>query len=330
MLLAGDIGGTKTLLGLYKPGADARQPVAQAEFHSSSYPGLEEMVVAFLDQVKQSAASACFDVAGPVIGGQARLTNLGWSLSAEALRRNLGLKDVVLLNDLHAIAFAVPYLQPEDLHTINPGKPVSQGPLAVIAPGTGLGEAFLVWNGTEYLACSSEGGHADFAPEGEMQGELWRYVRQQYSHVSYERVCSGQGLPNIYAFLRDTGYAPEDPGFADQLAVEIDHTPLILQEAVQEPVANPLCAATLQLFLAILGAEAGNLALKVMATGGVYLAGGIPRRLLPQLAGSGFMEAFVNKGRFAGLLQDIPVQVIISRAALLGAALYGFRYLQET
>jgi glucokinase len=329
MLLAGDIGGTKTLLGLYKPESGARKAIAQAEFHSANYPGLEELVGEFLRQFNQTAAYACFAVAGPVIEGQAHLTNLGWSLSDEALRRNLGLKGVVLLNDLQAIAFAVPHLRPADLHTINPGKPDPHGAMAVIAPGTGLGEAFLVRSGAGYIACSSEGGHADFGPTDETQVELWRYVHKHYGHVSYERVCSGHGLPNIYAFLRDTGYAPESPGFAAKLAAVIDHTPLILQAAVKEPVANPLCAVTLQIFLTVLGGEAGNLALKVLATGGVYLAGGIPRRLLPQLAEGRFMEAFVNKGRFADLLRNIPVHAIVSRSALLGAVLYGFDRLGE-
>lgn len=327
MLLAGDIGGTKTLLGLYKPETGARQPIAQAEFHSTNYPGLEELVREFLRQNNQTVADACFDVAGPVIGGRAHLTNLPWSLEEEALGRNLGLKNVVLLNDLKAIAYAVPHLQATDLHTINPGKPDPQGAIAVIAPGTGLGEAFLVWSGTEYIACSSEGGHASFGPADQTQAELWHYVFNQYGHVSYERVCSGQGLPNIYNFLRDNQYAPEPPEFAAKLASAPDPTPLIVKAALEAPAANPLCAATLQIFVAILGAEAGNLALKVLATGGVYLAGGIPKQVLPLLEDGRFMQAFVDKGRFADLLRDIPIHATVSRAALLGAVLYGFDHL---
>lgn len=327
MLLAGDIGGTKTLLALYQPETGVSQPLAQAEFPSARYPSLEDMVHEFLSQTKETAEYACFGVAGPVLGGRAHLTNLRWSVAEEALEGEFGLKRVVLLNDLQAIAYAVPSLQAEDLYILNPGKPIPHGAIAVIAPGTGLGEAFLVWSGKEYIACSSEGGHADFAPANETQGQLWRYMSKEYGHVSYERVCSGMGLPNIYTFLRDTGYAPESPGFAAQLAAVIDHTPLILQAAQEEPDANPLCAATLRIFLAILGAEAGNLALTVLASGGVYLAGGIPPRLLPALAEGEFMEAFVNKGRFADLMKTIPVKAVVTRVALRGAALYGLKHL---
>jgi len=327
MLLAGDIGGTKTLLGVYDPETGARQPMAQAEFHSANYPGLEEMVREFLTQINQTVEYACFAVAGPVIGGRAQLTNLPWSVEEATLRRNLGLKGVVLLNDLKAIAYAIPHVQPADLYTINSGKPDPHGAIGVIAPGTGLGEAFLVWNGTKYVACSSEGGHADFAPSDEMQAELWRYLFKRYGHVSYERLCSGRGLPNIYDFLRDTDYAQEPPAFAAELAATPDRTPLILQAAQEDPAAHPLCVATLQIFVAILGAEAGNLALKVLATGGIYLAGGIPKRLLPHLEDGRFMQAFVNKGRFTDLLSDIPVHAVVSRVALMGAALYGLDHL---
>lgn len=329
MLLAGDIGGTKTLLGLYKPASGARRPIAEAEFKSADYPGLEEMVRDFLSQTGQSAVYASFDVAGPVIGGRARLTNLPWSLEEQALARDLGLKKVALLNDLKAIAYAVPHLEAPDLHTLNPGHPDPQGAIAVVAPGTGLGEAFLVRSGTETIACSSEGGHASFAPADDTQADLWRHVSKKFGHVSYERVCSGQGLPNIYDFLRDTQYAPEPPEFAEQLAAAFDPTPLIVKTALDDPAANPLCAATLQIFVDILGAEAGNLALKVLATGGVYLAGGIPGRILPLLANGRFMKAFVNKGRFADLVRNIPVHVVLSRAALLGAVLYGFHHLEQ-
>jgi len=327
MLLAGDIGGTKTLLGLYNPVSDPRRPIAQAEFHSPNYAGLNEVVREFLRQTNQTAQCACFAMAGPVIRGRGHLSNLPWSLDEVSLARDLGLSKVLLLNDLKAMAYAVPHLQAEDLYPINSGQPDPHGAIAVLAPGTGLGEAFLVWSGTWYLACASEGGHANFGPADETQAELWRHVFNQYGHVSYERLCSGQGLPNIYKFLRDSHYAPEPPEFAAQLASAPDPTPLLVKAAVEEPAANPLCAATLQIFVDILGAEAGNLAVKVLATGGVYLAGGIPRRILSLLEDSRFIRAFVNKGRFADLLKDIPVHVIISQAALLGAVLYGFDHL---
>jgi glucokinase len=323
MLLAGDIGGTKTLLGLYESDRGARQPIAEAEFPSAKYPNLEEVVRAFLGQGKEKPDYASFGLAGPVIQGRAQLTNLSWSLSEDSLAKNLGMKKVVLLNDMKAMAYAVPHLKGDDYEVINAGSKDPNGAMAVIAPGTGLGEGFLIWNDSKYIACSSEGGHADFSPNDATQAELWRYVFQKFGHVSWERVCSGTGIPNIYDFLRDSGYAPEPPAFAAKLAEAADPTPVIVQTALADPEANALCTAALHLFIAILGAEAGNLALKVLATGGVYLAGGIPQRVLPWLQNGRFMQAFVGKGRFTELLQKIPVHAITVRAALLGAIFYG-------
>lgn len=322
MLLAGDIGATKTQLALYAPETGARQPIAEAEFASADYDGLEPLVRTFLDRVGRTVEVACFDVAGPVAAGRVRLTNLSWLLDEQTLQRTLGLKRVILLNDLKAIAYAIPHLRPEEFQIINAGKPEDHAPIAVIAPGTGLGEAFLIWDGSAYIACPSEGGHADFAPADQIQAELLSYLTQRYGHVAYERLCSGSGLPNIYDFLRDTGRGTETPAFAAKLASAHDRTPLIMEAALEDP-ANALCAATLDIFVSSLGAEAGNLALKILATGGVYLAGGIPPRILDRLTDGRFMQAFAAKGRFAELLGTIPVKVITSRAALLGAALYG-------
>ncbi|HET6495870.1 MAG TPA: glucokinase, partial [Thermoleophilia bacterium] len=216
---------------------------------------------------------------------------------------------------------------PDELHTINAGTAEPHGPLAVVAPGTGLGEAFLVWDGQKYLPCASEGGHADYAPTDELQDGLLRFMRERFGHVPYERVCSGSGLPNLYDFLRDAGRADEPPAFSARLAEATDRTPLLVQAAADDPAANPLAAAAVGLFVSILGAEAGNLALKVLATGGVYLAGGMPARLIPQLEGGRFMEAFVAKGRFTDRLTATPVQVVTTRAALLGAAIYGLDHM---
>ena len=322
MLIAGDIGGTKTLLALYVPEAGARNPVIQTEFHSANYHTLDDIVREFIANTDRPIEAASFDVAGPVINGRAHLTNLPWVLDESKMQQALGLKRVTLLNDLKAVAYAVPHLLPEDVHTINEGIQDPHAPMAVIAPGTGLGEAFLIWDGNEYIACSSEGGHADFAPADDTQAELRRYVAKRYGHVANERVCSGSGLPNIYDFLRDSGHAPEPPEFAAALAQAPDRTPLIVQAALEDP-SNALCAATLDLFVSILGAEAGNLALKVLSTGGLYLGGGIPPRILSHLADGRFMRAFVDKGRFTDLLAKIPVKIITNQAALLGAALYG-------
>jgi glucokinase len=328
MLLAGDIGGTKTLLALYTPARGARQPVAEAEFHSASYPGLDVMAREFLASQNSTADHACFDVAGPVIGGRAHLTNLPWDLDEATLRQSLGVQHVTLLNDLKAIAYAVPHLQPADLQTINAGQPEPNGAIAVIAPGTGLGEAFLVWGGNAYIACSSEGGHASFSPTDERQASLRQYMAQRVGHVSCERVCSGLGIANIYDYLRDADPAAEHAAFAATLSHAGDRTPLISQAGLDDPSGNPLAAATLEIFVSVLGDEAGNLALKVLATGGVYLAGGIPVHLLPKLTDGRFMRAFLNKGRLSELLRNMPVQVVTTRAALLGAALYGLDGMQ--
>jgi glucokinase len=329
MLIAGDVGGTKTLLAVFAPASGARKPLARAEFHSADFHSLDDVVRAFIDQIKILVESACFDVAGPVLGGRAHLTNLPWVLDEGMMQQALGLKRVTLLNDLRAVAYAVPHLLPDEVHIVNEGRVDPHGAMAVIAPGTGLGEAFLIWSGNEYIACSSEGGHSDFAPVDETQTALWHHVSNRYGHVAYERVCSGSGLPNIYDFLRDTGHAPEAPAFAAQLASAPDRTPVIVEAALHDP-ANALCAATLDLFVSILGAEAGNLALKVLATGGVFLGGGIPARILSHLHDVRFMRGFVSKGRFADLLGKIPVKVITAEAALLGAALYGLDQIAAT
>jgi glucokinase len=323
MLLAGDIGGTKTLLALYEPATGARQPVAEAEFHSADYPGLDVMAREFLAREKRTAEHACFDVAGPVLSGRAHLTNLPWDVEETALAQAVGLRSVTLLNDLKAIAYAVPHLRPEDLHSVNAGQAEPNAPIAVVAPGTGLGEAFLVWDGKSYVACSSEGGHASFSPTDERQLGLWQYLARRFGHVSCERVCSGLGIANIYDYLRDSDPTSEPDAFAAALARAHDRTPLIAQAGLEDPAGNPLAAATLDIFVSILGDEASNLALKVLAAGGVYLAGGIPIHVLPKLTDGRFMRSFVTKGRLSDLLVNMPVYVVMARAALLGAAQYG-------
>lgn len=323
MLLAGDVGGTKTDLAIFSDDAGPRVPIAQAEFPSGKYSSLEAIASEFLARTGLSVDRACFDVAGPVIAGRAKVTNLPWVVEEENLARELGLKSVRLLNDLEAIALAVPILQPEDLHTLSRGEAVEGGAIAVIAPGTGLGEAFLTWDGSRYRAHASEGGHADFAPTTPVQLGLVQYLLARHDHVSYERVCSGIGIGNIYDYLRDSAYAPEAPELASRLSQMSDRTPLIVEAGLRSSAPDPLCRATVETFLEIFGAEAGNLALKVLATGGVYLGGGIPLHVLPALEDGRFLRAFRAKGRFAELLTRVPVHVIVARAALIGAASYG-------
>ncbi|RME60551.1 MAG: glucokinase, partial [Caldilineae bacterium] len=220
-------------------------------------------------------------------------------------------------------------LEAKDLHTLHPGRAQIRAPLAVVAPGTGLGEAFLLWDGHTYRAHPSEGGHASFAPVGEEQVDLLRYLLQHHSHVSYERVCSGGlGIPNLYRFFKETGRYPEPDWLAEELAEAPDPTPVIVQTALKRGEDAPICRAVVNAFLDILAGEAGNMVLKVMATGGVYLGGGLPPRLLEAFDAERFLAIFSGKGRFADLLRNVPVHIILNqKAALLGAARYGLEIL---
>jgi glucokinase len=329
MLIAGDIGGTTTRLALVSAQAGPRHFVAEREYPSGAYKGLAPIVEAFLAQAGASATSACFGVPGPVIGGRAHLTNLPWDLEESALCRSLNLTAVSLLNDLQAVAQGVPHLQPDELVTINTGKAAAHAAIAVMAPGTGLGEAFLIWHEGRYVACPSEGGHTDFAPTNQLQAGLWAYLTERFGHAAYERVCAGSGLPNIYDYLCALDPALEDAAFAASLQAADDRTPLIIEAALNDPENNKLAAQTLRVLIDVWGAEAGNLALKVLATGGVYLAGGMPPRMLPQLQDGAFMRAFTAKGRFAERLAAMPVHVITINAALRGAAIYGLERMQS-
>jgi glucokinase len=326
MLLAGDIGGTKTHLAIFSLG-DKPEPERQAIFKSADYPSLEAIAQKFLAETGFRLTKAVFGVAGPVVNGRSKITNLPWHISETGLSQALGLPlpAVKLLNDLEAIAYAVPHLPANDLTALNSDQmdPNLGGHKAVIAPGTGLGEAILFHHNHQYHVLPSEGGHADFGPTNALQMGLLRYLLDKFNHVSYERVCSGGlGIPNIYAYLKESRSTEETPQVALALRQSSDPTPVIIGAAMANE--SELCRATLNTFVAILGAEAGNLALKVMATGGVYLAGGIPPKILSKLKDGTFMAAFVNKGRFADLLRHIPVYVVLNEnPGLLGAAYYG-------
>lgn len=325
MLLAGDIGGTKTNLAIFSSKDELKTPLLEGKFPSAHYPSLTALVQDFLANVKFPIERAVFGVAGPVVGREARITNLPWIMREEDLQQELHIPTVHLLNDLVAIANAVPSLEPSDLFTLNSGKPVPHGQLAVVAPGTGLGEAYLAWDGARYRTFPSEGGHCDFAPTNSLEVGLLVYMLERSQHVSYEHVCSGIGIPNIYAYLRDANIFEEPAWLKEQLAKAQDQTPVIMNSALREQDPPAICVGTLKTFIGILGAEVGNMALKVLATGGVYLAGGIPPRILPFLEHEEFMTAFKNKGRFANLLTNIPVQAILNpKVGLIGAAAHGF------
>lgn len=331
-LLAGDIGGTKTILGVYDPVEGPHRPLAAQTFASGRYDCLETMVAEFLAANDYPIQLGSLGLAGPVADGQATITNLPWQVDAARLRQRFGVTAVHLLNDLEAVASAVPYLKREHLHTLNPGRAKAEGAIAVIAPGTGLGEAYLTWDGQGYRARPSEGGHSDFAPTNRDELALLSYLREKrgFEHVSYENVCSGRGIPNLYAFFRDTSAASEPGWLSERLADAGDLTPAIVTAALNEENPAELAVASLNAFVSILGAEAGNLALKVLATGGVYLGGGIPPRIIPLLENGLFLKAFRHKGKLSDFMETIPIHVILnSNSALLGAACYGLERMRK-
>ncbi len=329
-VLIGDIGGTKTILAVFSSETGAHYPLQEKIYPSAHYESLEAIITEYLNETDQAVDGACFGVAGPVLSGRAQITNLTWVVDQENLKTTFGWPAVALLNDLESVAYAIEILNPEDIQTINPGELAPGGNIAILAPGTGLGEAFLTYKDGRYVAHPTEGGHVSFGPVGQLQIGLLAYLNQQgYDHVSYERVCSGGlGIPHLYAYLKSIDYAPEPAWLAEKLASSEDPTPVILSAALDRSRHCELAAAVLDMFVAILGDESGNLALKVLATGGIYLGGGIPPRILGELHKPAFMEALVSKGRFRSILVDMPVHVILnSKAGLLGAAAFGLHLL---
>ncbi len=320
--LAGDIGGTKTALALFSKENGPFQPIVREIFPSQGFLSLDEIVEIYLARHAVRISGASFGVAGPVKDGRAEVTNLPWVIDARQLSALVHHAPVRLLNDLSAIAHAVPYLTPEDLYTIVQGEENAHNAMGVIAPGTGLGEAFLTWNGTRYDTHSSEGGHASFAPTTQAELELLAYLLPRLGHVSNEQVCSGKAIPNLYGFFRDVRETAEPGWLQEALASATDPTRVILQAAVEDKA--DICMQTLNLFLDILASEAGNLALKVLASGGIYIGGGIPPRILSKLDRERFGRAFTGKGRFRDFLSKIPVHIIIKPdIALFGAACHG-------
>lgn len=326
MLLVGDIGGTKTDLAIFST-TGGLHIETQATFRSANYPSLEAIAQEFLAGKGVTITRAVFGVAGPVVNGRSKVTNLPWHLVEESMQQTLNIPIVRLLNDLEAIAYAVPHLPATELETINgdPASPPPAGHKGVIAPGTGLGEAILFYQNQNYHVIASEGGHAAFGPTDALQLELLRYLLGKFNHVSYERVCSGGlGIPNIYAYLKESRHAEESPTVTAALQATQDPTPVIIGAALNNECE--LCIATLWVFISILGAEASNLALKIMSSGGIYLSGGIPPRIVSRLKEGTFMGAFLNKGRFSELLSHIPVYVIMTKQpGLWGSVYYGLQ-----
>ena len=316
MVLAGDIGGTHTRLAFYEKG----MLLAEQKFSSRSYDGLERIVQEFLQSQNKKVEKACFGVAGPVRAGKCKATNLPWTIDASHLSQSLGISSVHLLNDLEANAYGLRMLKNEELFLLNAGDSHQKGNQALIAAGTGLGEAGLFWDGKEHRPFACEGGHSDFAPRNEMEIELFVYLMKKFGHVSYERVVSGPGLHSIYQFLIETGKEKSSPEV--KAAMEKKDPSAVVSEWGKKN-QDSACIHALDWFISLYGAEAGNLALKHLSLGGVFVGGGIAPHLVEKMKGGAFLSSFVDKGRFQKLLESIPVRIVLNdRAALLGAAYF--------
>lgn len=315
MLLAGDIGGTKTVIALFEPGA-TQAPLQEQVFVSKDYSGLTEIVTEYLNDNRFPIDAACFGVAGPVSNGRCETINLPWKVEESELSQLVDSPRIRIINDLEAMAWSLDHLSKDDLHCIDPGDTVA-GNRGVIAAGTGLGEAG-VWYGKLYHPFASEGGHADFSPQSHEEDALLSFLRNKYQHVSWERVLSGPGIENIFEFLVNTYRESPCPKILKKMKQE-DHAAVITSAALSRQC--PACIKTMEIFVGLYGAEAGNLALKLMSTGGIYIGGGIAPKILPLLDSDLFREAFIHKGRLSSVLQNVPVHVIMTKKApLLGAA----------
>ncbi|MGA3135198.1 MAG: glucokinase [Terracidiphilus sp.] len=320
MILAGDVGGTKVHLALYDFIDGKLKHTRDKQFPVKEYSGLEVIVKEFLSADKVTAA--CFGVPGPVRDGRLRLTNLPWTLDSRELSLGLAIDHIFLINDLEANGYGIAELSADQIFTLSEGDASRIGNRALIAAGTGLGEGFLVWNGRSHVPYPSEGGHVDYAPRNDDEVDLLHFLTQKYDgRVSYERVVSGMGLTNIYEFLREVRGMEEPAWLAARIAAVPDPNAVITELALA--AKSGICEKALDIFVSAYGAEAGNLALKVLSVGGIYIGGGIAPRILEKLKDGAFMKAFTDKGRLSQLLINMPVRIILeSRAALLGAAAY--------
>jgi glucokinase len=318
MILAGDIGGTNTRLAFFEGTPDRLQPIQIEIFPSAQHAGPEEIVRKFLAAHPHAVEAVCFGLPGAVVNGRVETTNLPWVVDAKVLAAELGLVRVELINDLYANAHGIGLLEEADFVVLNPGVPGATGNRALISAGTGLGEAGLYADGRGgYHPFPSEGGHVDFGPRNDLEMDLLRYLMGRFEHVSYERVLSGPGLHNIYQFLRDTGRGEEPAWLAEHIA-QGDPSAAISKSALEG--TSDICVQALDIFVSLYGAEAGNLALKVLATGGAYVGGGIAPKIIRKLSSTAFMKSFSAKGRISSVLKDIPVRVITNdKTALLGA-----------
>ena len=318
MILAGDIGGTHTRIALFQLNEDRLQKVLDRVYPSRNYRGLDEILSVFISNDNVRVSAACFGIAGPVVNGKVSTPNLAWIVDALQLAKLLQVTTVWLINDLQAHASGIDDLSESDFIALNPTPP-GKGNAALIAAGTGLGEAGLYWDGMRRRPFATEGGHSDFAPRDDLELELFRYLRKKFGRVSYERILSGHGLQNIYEFLRDSGTEQEPAWLKEELTSAPDTSAVISHVGMNAKAA--ICERALDIFVRVYGAEAGNLALKLLATGGVFLTGGIAARILPRLQRPEFLEAFVSKGRLQAVLEKVPVRVVNNdQVGVLGAA----------
>lgn len=319
MILAGDVGGTKSNLGLFDVQQGKLTRVAEKRYASHEHSGLHEIAKDFVDSNGAKITAASFGIAGPIVNNTVHATNLPWVVDGGVMARFLGLSRVHLLNDLEAAAYGVRVMEPQDLDIIYPGAPNPEATQVVIAAGTGLGEGVLFWNGTEHIPVATEGGHADFSPSTDQQADLWKFLKKKHEFVSAELLLSGRGFQNIHEFLSPY---EKDPGF--------DPTSDPAPEITRRALANecPVCVATLDLWVEIYGSEAGNFALRALARGGIYVAGGIAVKVLPKLKDGRFAAAARRKEKLEDFLSKIPITVVLNEnCPLMGAAFVAWKNL---
>jgi glucokinase len=318
IVLAGDVGGTNARLAVVEVEGRNARIVQESKYPSRDYPGLAPIVRRFIEEAGSRPERACFGMACPMVGDECTAPNLPWTTNVKQLAADIGIPGTRIINDFVSVGYGIELLSPADLATLQEGSPESHGPIALIGAGTGLGQGFLFWDDDHYEVLPSEGGHSDFAPRGRLQSGLLQSLASQFHRVSWERLLSGAGLVNTYRYLVETGVAPEQQAVKDEMAHE-DPAAVITRHGLAK--TDCLSDRTLNLFCEIFGAQAGNLALTVVATGGVYLAGGIAPRVVSRLQAGGFMEAFRDKGRLSELLHRIPVHVVTNpKVGLLGSA----------
>lgn len=324
MILAGDIGGTKSLLALFSRECGPRAPQGERSLPSHNYPTLAEVLKSYLREAGEKVEVTCLGIPGPVVEGRSETPNIPWVVDAAELERATGSR-VILLNDLEASGYGVATLRPDEFETLSEGQPNPRGNAAIIAPGTGLGEVILFWNGEMRVPSASEGGHADFAPRDHLEMELLDFLLKEFDRVSFDRVVTGGGLRRVYAFFRGRSRESEPEWLVDELKRAEDPSVVISSAALAK--RDSACEKALDLWVALLGAEAGNLALKALATAGVYIGGGIPPKILSKLREGTFLTNFHNKGRLSSVVGRMPVRVILeTRVGLYGAATFALHH----